>query len=54
MASPTPGGNVRVVVRVRKFLPRGRCCLGGMRGGDPRKWRAYSDLLQKSSARQNV
>jgi hypothetical protein len=24
MASPTPGGNVRVVVRVRKFLPRGR------------------------------
>lgn len=23
MASPSPGGNVRVVVRVRKFLPRG-------------------------------
>lgn len=56
MASPTPGGNVRVVVRVRKFLPRGRCCLGGMRGGAiTRKWRAYSDLiLQKSIARQNV
>lgn len=42
MASPIPGGNVRVVVRVRKFLPRGRCCLGGMRGGAiTRKWRAY-------------
>lgn len=24
IASPSPGGNVRVVVRVRKFLPRGR------------------------------
>jgi hypothetical protein len=24
-ASPAPGGNVRVVVRVRKFLPRGTC-----------------------------
>lgn len=24
IASPAPGGNVRVVVRVRKFLPRGR------------------------------
>jgi len=24
-ASPSPGGNVRVVVRVRKFLPRGTC-----------------------------
>lgn len=23
VASPSPGGNVRVVVRVRKFLPRG-------------------------------
>lgn len=23
LASPSPGGNVRVVVRVRKFLPRG-------------------------------
>lgn len=23
VSSPTPGGNVRVVVRVRKFLPRG-------------------------------
>lgn len=56
MASPTPGGNVRVVVRVRKFLPRGRCYLGRTRGGArTRKWRAYSDLiLQKSIARQNV
>jgi hypothetical protein len=30
MASPTPGGNVRVVVRVRKFLPRGRFGLWGL------------------------
>jgi hypothetical protein len=26
IASPSPGGNVRVVVRVRKFLQRGMCC----------------------------
>ena len=26
-ASPTPGGNVKVVVRVRKFLPRGKFIL---------------------------
>lgn len=32
ISSPTPGGNVRVVVRVRKFLPRGMFFLPALQG----------------------
>ena len=49
-ASPSPGGNVRVVVRVRKFLPRGTC-----RGSCGRGIGSASNVLsQRSNATQNV
>jgi hypothetical protein len=49
-ASPAPGGNVRVVVRVRKFLPRGTC-----RGSCGRGIGSESNgLSQRSNAGQNV
>ena len=57
MASPSPGGNVRVVVRVRKFLPRGEC-----RDCDVARGRAHRSgigdacltRLQRSNATQNA